>query len=321
MYKVLRLIIIAATLSMLAACCPKKQSFFRRKLYFMPLKQGANQHPIVNREPTLTIWIHGARPFGANTYNLGLKSPALFDQENYIAKCANTLIAADPIKFPCDHFLIYSWSGILDFKERQQAANILYSELKQYIENYKKSHKMTPKIRILAHSHGGNVALNLAGVPGNNLIIDELVLLAVPVQAKNKHFISNPLFKRIFSLYSTADYAQIIDPQKLYLDSLADSFFSGQRFKPTPNLLQVKTKINGTACKHLEFNDIPMLKILSPIIDQLNQWINELPLEILLTEKNRFMLSIYTNGRHTPKSKRYRLGNRYEHVEIIQPEI
>jgi len=318
MYKLLRWIATSATLCLLAAGCSHQRTFFRRKLYFTE-RQPVCPQQTKQIDPTITIWIHGARPFGANKYNLGLKSPTLFDPANHSALSAYTLIKSDPIKFPLDHFYIYSWSGILDFSERQRAANILHAEIVQLIETYKKLHGIVPRIRILAHSHGGNVALNLAAVANNNLIIDELILLAVPVQARNKKLANSPLFKRIFSLYSTIDYAQIIDPQGIYHDSGTYALFSGQRFEPSPNLMQVKTKINGAACQHLQFNDLPTLKILSPIIDQLNQWMDELPEDVLLCGATRFMLSVYTNGRRPPRAKCYRTGGAHEHVELSIP--
>jgi hypothetical protein len=80
--------------------------------------------------------------------------------------------------------------------------------------------------------------------------------------------------------------------------------------------MQVKIKINGTACQHLQFNDIPTLKILPTIIDQLNQWMDTIPQDTLLSEDTRFMLSVYTNGRRTPRLKRYRSCDPCEHKEL-----
>jgi len=318
MYKFLKWLATSMVLCILAGCCSRPQRFFRRKLYFAQQAPMGLQHK--QRVPTITIWIHGARPFEPNTYNLGLKSPTLFEPTHPIARIANTLIDSDPIKFPLDHFYIYSWSGIMDFAERQHAADLLYTAMNQLIDGYKNLHNITPKIRLIGHSHGGNIALNLAATPNNNLLIDDLILLAIPVQDKNKALVSSPLFKRVFSLYSTIDYAQIIDPQGLYKDSETDSFFSGQRFDPSKNLMQIKTKINGIACKHLQFNDLATLKLLPAIIEELNNWMDETPAELLLSDETRFMLSVYTNGRHAPRAKCYRAGGAHEHIELHNKE-
>ena len=316
MYTRLKWLATSVTLCILLTGCSHQKRFFRRKLYFTETRLPARTAQSKQTTPSITIWIHGARPFEDNKYNLGLKSPTSFDPNNEIAKIAYTLIKSDPTIFPLDHFYIYSWSGAMDFSKRQQAADTLHAQLIQLVDTYKNLYGITPKIRLLAHSHGGNVALNLAAVPYNRLLIDELILLAIPVQEKNKNFVCSPLFKRVFSLYSTIDYAQIIDPQGLYHDSDAYSFFSGQRFTPYQNLMQVKTKIDGAACKHLQFNDLPMVKILPAIIDQLNEWMDEIPKDILESDATRFMLSVYTNGRHAPRAQRYRTGGLHEHVEL-----
>ena len=85
---------------------------------------------------------------------------------------------------------------------------------------------------------------------------------------------------------------------------------------PSPHLMQIKTKINGTACRHLQFDDLPTIKILPAIIDQLNEWMNETPKDLLLSDETRFMLSVYTNGRHTPHATSYRTGGPHEHIEL-----
>jgi pimeloyl-ACP methyl ester carboxylesterase len=307
---------MSAIICIIAGCSYPHKKFFRRKLYFVQDMPALQTAPHRHQEPTITIWIHGARPFAANTYNLGLKSIDLFDQQDYIAQSINTLIKADPIKFPHDHFYVYSWTGILDFSERQKASNILYTEIVKLLDEYKKTHDGTPKIRIMAHSHGGNVALNLAADWNHKFMVDELILLAVPVQTKNQEFVHSPIFKHVLSLYSTIDIPQIIDPQLFYRESGTHLLFSGQRFTPAANLLQVKVKINGAACQHLQFNDIPTLTILPRMLDELYDWIEHIPSELLLAEDSRFMLSVYTNGRRAPRLKRYYSGDPNEHKEL-----
>ena len=80
--------------------------------------------------------------------------------------------------------------------------------------------------------------------------------------------------------------------------------------------MQVKTKINGAACKHLQFNDLATLKLLPCIIDQLNEWMDEIPTSALVSDSTRFMLSVYTNGRHIPHAKCYHTGDPHEHIEL-----
>jgi PGAP1-like protein. len=321
MHKLIRWITASTAICILAGCCFHQKRFFRHKLYFVDDHHTLCATQPTHHETTLTIWIHGARPFAANTYNLGLKNLTLFAPKDYVAQSAYALIHACPAKFPIDHLYIYSWSGILDFSERQRAGTELYNELVNLIDTYKKLHGTVPKIRIIAHSHGGNVALNLVSTWDRSFFIDELILLAVPVQAKTQELVHSQLFKRVLNLYSTIDIPQMIDPQLFYRESGTYSLFSGQLFTPHENLMQVKIKINGAACQHLQFNDAQTLKILPQILDQLYQWMDKIPKDILTSHDARFMLSVYTNGRRTPRAKRYHNGDPYEHIELPYVEV
>ena len=63
-----------------------------------------------------------------------------------------------------------------------------------------------------------------------------------------------------------------------------------------------------------------MITILSPILDQLNKWMDEIPTEKLLDGKNRFMLSAYTNGRKPPKLKQHLRQHDGKHILISLPQ-
>ncbi len=139
-------------------------------------------------------------------------------------------------------YYTFGWSGLLSQKARRQEAIAFYSSLSQEIAYYNKQ-GLNPRIRIICHSHGGNIALNLAGIhaflnknifqetitntsvskisqnispeifanldPG--LVIDELILLATPIQIETEEFCTSPLFKKILSFYSHTDIVQISD--------------------------------------------------------------------------------------------------------------
>lgn len=57
----------------------------------------------------------------------------------------------------------FGWSGILSQQYRQKESVIFFDQLSKEVEKYKEK-GFDVKIRILAHSHGGNVALGLAGI-------------------------------------------------------------------------------------------------------------------------------------------------------------
>src|ERR1700719_4900594 len=68
----------------------------------------------------------------------------------------------------------FDWSGANSDSARQQAA----LDLAIQIRRYRKDHPCEA-IRVVAHSHGGNVALLASQFPGVN--IDELVTLGTPI--------------------------------------------------------------------------------------------------------------------------------------------
>lgn len=63
------------------------------------------------------------------------------------------------------HFYTYGWSGLLSQQRRRREAIRFYNELSEEIERLAEQEGIfEPKIEIIAHSHGGNLSLNLAGV-------------------------------------------------------------------------------------------------------------------------------------------------------------
>jgi len=63
---------------------------------------------------------------------------------------------------PQNIYYLFGWSGVLSQKRRRCEALRLYNQLVSEVEIFKKL-GFIPKIRILTHSHGGNLCLNLAG--------------------------------------------------------------------------------------------------------------------------------------------------------------
>jgi pimeloyl-ACP methyl ester carboxylesterase len=186
-------------------------------------------------------------------------------------KIAHTLIYADSEQFQAKNFYMFSWSGKLCFEERETAAKQLHDDIESLLQSYRKT-GIDPYIRIIGHSHGGNVALNLAHHK-NSFQIDELILLACPVQEKTKSLIKEPLFKSIYAFYSALDIIQILDPQGIYKHkNRADTLFSNRQFAHQPNLAQMKVKIDRRAITHCEFAQSSFLQLLPEILKNINVW-------------------------------------------------
>ncbi len=62
-----------------------------------------------------------------------------------------------------NHYYTFGWTGLMSQYRRRKEAIRLYNALTEELIELKKQ-GITPKVRIIAHSHGGNVCLNLAAI-------------------------------------------------------------------------------------------------------------------------------------------------------------
>ncbi|TET06875.1 hypothetical protein E3J79_00760 [Candidatus Dependentiae bacterium] len=214
-----------------------------------------------HKQPTITIWVHGTRLITRFALQEILYGPAGISnicdipKSCHMHKIARNLSALDPDRFKIKNFYLFGWSGRLDFNERKKAAEDLYAALTTIAMQYKEQHGVTPVFRIITHSHGGNVALNLAEVKREQapFTVSELILLACPVQERTKKFVEDPLFKRVYSLFSRGEFLQIADPQGIYKENKNYPLFSKRLFPDHQKLSQAEIKIYGRSILHSEF--------------------------------------------------------------------
>lgn len=128
-------------------------------------------------------------------------------------------------------YYTFGWSGLVNHKERCKDAQSFYNDLKKIIAPLKEQNPNL-KIRIIAYSHGANMVFNMCKVhnldkdplPFN---IDELILIAAPVQRETDCDTLDPFFENTYSIYSRADCVQ-------KMDCFSNKrFFSGRKFKDT----------------------------------------------------------------------------------------
>lgn len=164
----------------------------------------------------------------------------------------NALNNISPENYTNTSFYTFGWNGMLNHQSRVDCAKTLYKSLFDEIQKLKTKHKKIC-ITVLAHSHGGNVALNLAKAYDelkSDLIIDNLILLGTPIQKETAQFVLSPLFKKIYNFYSDCDMVQIID-----ILSTEDAK-SRRRFKnvtPLQNLVQIELQLGK---KHPAHNEL-----------------------------------------------------------------
>lgn len=304
---------ISFLLIMLPSCSSERRQILKKRVVFAPknIHTAVEMPTAIERHHAITVWIHGTRLFYSPPplHNFLYAAPGLqracdYDPKYHMHEIGKILGRAAPQIFPPDSVYIFGWSGKLDFGIREQAAIDLYKQLVAVQEQYLNDHGIKPIIRLITHSHGGNVALNLARVEGKkeDFCIDELILLACPVQDQTACLIKNPLFKKIFAIYSHLDLLQIIDPQGFYKNDIkASSWLSGRYFPEQDNLEQVTIKMNGRAIFHSEFVFPRFLTFLADIINTMDTWHQEVPQKPFT--KFIKMLHVRTNGKPFKNSK------------------
>lgn len=280
----------------------------KKKIAITPtdLEHIQAQKGLANQTPPITVWVHGTRFLPRNTFKkldfcpLGFNKASDVESIYYHRTLAIALSEAHPEKFPLETFYLFGWSGDLSFQVREHAGLELYQHLEKLTQDYEEKYKSKPIIRIITHSHGGNVALNLAVTKKNpSFSIEELIMLACPVQKKTSSLAHNPLFKKIYSLYSTLDSIQIMDPQGFYKANhrnkstkLAERpLFSQRLFTNASNIVQIKLKINGHGIMHLGFVTRSFMHLLPSLLQHLDAWYIEHPETI----KSPMLLSVKTH--------------------------
>jgi len=226
----------------------------------------------------VTIWIHGTDLQSIFPIQIpgmqncepcpqGLHAATTVHKDFSMRLMADTLAHASTQEFPLSHMYLFGWSGKLDGSERFKYSQLLFNEITQLAASYKR-YNCIPKFTLICHSHGGNVALQLALHSTNPTFeIERLILLACPVQTQTESLTQHPLFKRIYSFHSTGDLIQILDLQGLHpwreiahslknisLKGLKEAwklstqtpFFSQRLFAPQPHLINIKTRWHKT---------------------------------------------------------------------------
>lgn len=234
----------------------------------------------VMQPPSITIWVHGTRflPHGVLERYFyskpGLNHYTSIEKKYHQRRLAENLIGTDPEQFSSEQFYLFGWNGKLSFAERENAAHTLYNDLKKVREEYKKWYGVEPVIRMLAHSHGGNVILLLAKVKDpedTSFFVNQIILMGTPVQDQTKRYACADCFGKVYSLYSMLDVLQVIDPQGLQAkDSCA--LFSERFFPNHEKIEQVAIKMNKRSIMHIEFIKQKFITQIPAIIAEIDLW-------------------------------------------------
>lgn len=114
-----------------------------------------------------------------------------------------------------NRYYTYGWSGLLSRSERYQDAKNCIQAIEAEIAALR-AQGLSPKIRVVGYSHGGTVLLKMALVKRNERLhptftIDEAILIGTPIQMDTDYLITDPLFKKVYNIFSRGDRVQKLD--------------------------------------------------------------------------------------------------------------
>ena len=184
----------------------------------------------------------------------GLHHISKLPAESLFVKDALLLQHGNNAMFDMSHYYTFGWSGKINFAVRQKAGHELYEAIKDVLKKYYEQFGVYPVVRMITHSHGGNIALNMVQelpfFEGGKVEL-ELIMLACPVQKVTENLINHPGISRSYILYSTFDLIQKLD---LYKHE-GKRYFPARTFEAaaSSNCYQVLVKINGKRLTHTDF--------------------------------------------------------------------
>lgn len=156
--------------------------------------------------------------------------------------------------FALVHPYTFGWDGSLNQSRRLEQAKDLLQGINNLYEEY---HKRFPQedieVIVLAHSHGGNVALHMADWVNQNTkaFIDHLFIFGTPVHGDTQHLATSSLFKNVYNIHSSGDFIQIADivSTKKYVPA---RIFKHEGVLTCPNVKQVQVEVGSYNPSHSE---------------------------------------------------------------------
>lgn len=120
----------------------------------------------------------------------------------------------DTIQESCSCY-VFGWDGRLEHTNRIEWAKRLHSALSDEVKKVRQDCDADEiEVDIFAHSHGGNVALNMVPVQqelSGELSINRLVMLGTPIQIETEKHVLDSMFKKVYLIYSQGDKIQVSD--------------------------------------------------------------------------------------------------------------
>lgn len=209
-----------------------------------------------------TIQTLGLLPIDLSNFQKGATASTMariFDKINQINAPHDTL----------NFYYTYGWSGLLSKLARYYDAKLFLDSLEKEVARFR-AMGIEPKIRLIGYSHGGTIILKLALVKQKESLnpsfaINETYLFGTPIQFDTDYLIADPLFLKVYNMFSRSDRAQKLDffsSGHFFSDQIFSSHFG---FEELPSkLTQVEIRMirkAGESCLPLHQTDaqLPLL--------------------------------------------------------------
>lgn len=160
---------------------------------------------ILRHQPLGPLGLHPVEPklsFSANGAQL-------------LAACLQEMYTLLPLgEYESIHPYTFGWDGALSLDHRKEESRKLLVGLRSLIEKYRKLYPADQvRVQILAHSHGGNVALHMVDWIDEKIsfTVSELLLFGTPIHGETSHHVDASFFEQVYNFHSSGDFIQIAD--------------------------------------------------------------------------------------------------------------
>lgn len=184
---------------------------FAETSYYIQMVKTIRESPLLLQDQVMLglglheIYASYINSFHANT----LDSDDCKKAAHYVIGAFDSCMQQSNFKGDCSYYT-FGHYGLLSQKYRKEVAFELYHALCNEQRRYQQEYD-TVEIYLIAHSHGGNIALNLYEAESfykEGLIISMLFLLGMPIQYETAPYAYTDFFKRVINCYSDGDYVQ-----------------------------------------------------------------------------------------------------------------
>ncbi|MBM3887344.1 hypothetical protein FJ364_05435 [Candidatus Dependentiae bacterium] len=152
------------------------------------------------------------------------------------------------------HPYTFGWDGSLSLIRRKNQARFLLQGLQEAFTTLQQQCPQEGvEIIVIAHSHGGNLALHMAdwSKESESFAIDHVFMFGTPIHGDTQHLAAASLFKHVYNIHSEGDFIQIADVVSTSKYMLG-RVFADEKVLSSPSVKQIAVEIDNYKPNHSE---------------------------------------------------------------------